>query len=127
MIVYFNYFNILQKSSILIILYLFSLVIQIKNKPYLTKTLNTIASNELVSLLLIISSAMLSHVSADNITKIIASVLIVLLNIQFLAISLKIIILYNFQNLSKMKCFAFLYFITFFQKLACIVLFLLLI
>lgn len=90
-----------------------------QNKPYLTKTLNYIAANEIITLLLIVTTATLSHVSTNDAMKLSLSLIILLLNLQFLVFSLKIIILYNFENLSKFKCFDFLYFIAFFKRLAC--------
>ena len=74
----------------------------------MTKNLNAIEANEIFTLIMTIILGTSAHLSSDDQFKLFLSVILIILNMQFLLIALRMIAIYKFHNLMNNKYLKFL-------------------
>ena len=113
-IVYFTQLIVEQKSLVLIIILLVSLATQITNSPFITNQLNFMEFNLNLTILVSLIMATLSDITDDDNSKLLLAIITILLNLQFIILCLKMVIMYKLHNLSNWK------YSRYFQCLSCL-------
>lgn len=110
--------DVSQKCHLLAIIFIFFLISQSAFQPFITKRLNFLETNLILTLLLNILLANLYNISNESALRMILTIILVFLNIQFLVSALRMILLYKFHKLMNSRLFKCLDCFNFFRELA---------
>ena len=102
-IVYLDQLLTVQKSLFLIIVYLFVILMQFSLNPFLTKQLNFLEINQILTIILSIILGTISHLLDNTESKLFLAIILIILNTQFIVLSIKMIILIKLYNLNNLK------------------------
>lgn len=105
-----------HKCNILAIIFIIFFILQASLHPFLTKRLNDLELNLIVTLFLSVLLGDLYQSSVDSVMRVLLSVALILLNIQFIISVLPIIIAYQFHQVINSKLFIFLDCFGFFRR-----------
>jgi len=103
LIVSYFQLDIMLKSITIIFILNISILIHYKNQPFLTKNLNSLEENALLSILLVLFSQTFAYLATNTGYDYICVIMILFTNIQFIVIAFRFLLLFRVAKIRKYK------------------------
>ena len=117
-IVYFNFLSVVQKAILVLIIIEIFFIAQISYLPFTTQYLNYLENNQIITILMTITLAIISDLCEEGSFKLFLTVVVIFFNAQFLVLAIRIILIYKFNSLINNRLFKWCEFFVLFRRMA---------